>query len=126
MDTGASSNETLMEMKIFDAERLTKSISGNQESVQKIISVFLRDMPKFISALKQALDKKDIHSVKQQAHEVRSTAMIIGAFPLEESALQMQRAGEASNLDNAMSLMPKIDTQFELLKQTLIDAGLSS
>lgn len=123
-DTFSFHNNSL-ETKVFDKSRFSKNISDDA-SAQEIISNFLHDIPENIIELKQALDKKDAPSVIHQAHAVRSKAMDIGALVLEESAFQMEKAGHAEDLDFAYTIMPKIDAQFEILKQTLADSGLIS
>ncbi len=110
------------EIKIFDKSRFSKNISDNV-SAQEIIFNFLNDIPENIVELKQALDNKDAPSVIYQAHAVRSKAMDIGALVLEESAFQMEKAGHAADIDFAYTIMPKIDAQFEILKQTIAESG---
>ncbi len=120
-----SFNSNTLETKIFDKSRFSNNISDDTSS-QEIISNFLLDMPENIIELKQALDKKDTPSVIHQAHEVRNKAMDIGAFVLEASAFEMEKAGHTNDLEFAYTIMPKIDAQFEILKQALIDSGLAS
>jgi len=114
-----------LETKVFGKARFYRNISDDA-SAKEIISQFLNDIPENINDLKHALDKRDAPSLTYQAHTVRSKAMDIGALVLEESAFQMEKAGNAKDLDFAFTIMPKIDAQFEILKQTLMDSGLTN
>jgi len=116
---------TLISEKIFDKDSLLSRVLGDEELAREVIQVFLGDVPKKITAIKQALDKRDITLVRDQAHAIKGAAMNASASALKEAAYQMEQAGEAADIDTADTLMPQIEEQFEILKNTLIESGLT-
>ncbi len=114
-----------MSEKIFDKTALLNRVLGDEELVREVIAVFLGDVPNKITALRQALDNQDAPKVRDQAHAVKGAALNASASALSGAALLMEQAGEAADMDKAGSLMPEIEEQFEVLKNTLVQSGMA-
>ncbi len=114
-----------MSETVFDKATLLNRVLGDEDLVREIIEVFLGDIPKKIIALKQALDDGDATQVQDQAHAVKGAAMNASASALRDVAFQMEQAGESGDMNKAVSLMPEIEKQFEVLKDTLVQSGLA-
>lgn len=114
-----------MSEKIFDRESLLSRVLRDEELAREVIQVFLGDIPNKIRAIKLALDNRDATQVRDQAHAIKGAAMNASASALKEAAYQMEQAGEAADIVTADALMPQIEEQFEILKNTLIQAGLA-
>ncbi len=114
-----------MSENIFDKPSLINRMLGDEELAREIISVFLDDVPNKIAILKQALENREASDVRDHAHAIKGAAMNTSALALKDIAYLMEEAGEAADIDKAITLMPEIEKQFELLKDTLVQAGLA-
>jgi len=114
-----------MSEKIFDKTSLISRMLGDEELAREIISVFLNDVPNKIATLKQALENRETSHVMDNAHAIKGAAMNVSALALIDVAYLMEEAGETADIDKAISLMPEIEKQFELLKDTLAQAGFA-
>ena len=98
---------------------------GDEELAKNIIKSFLDDIPGEITATKEAFAKNDALSMQRLAHSVKGAAANIGAKALQDVAFQMEKAGEAEDIDKAALLLPQIDDQFKRLKKGLAQSGLT-
>lgn len=114
-----------MSEEVFDKSSLLNRVLGDEDLVREVIEVFLSDIPNKINAMKQALDKREASQVRDQAHAVKGAAMNVSALALRETAFQMEQAGESEDMEKAISLMPEMEKQFEILKDTLVQSGLA-
>lgn len=114
-----------MAEKIFDKASLVSRMLGDERLAREIISVFLDDIPNKIVTLKQALENRDASDVRDNAHAIKGAAMNTSALALKDIAYLMEEAGEAADIDKAITLMPEMEKQFDLLKITLVQAGLA-
>ncbi len=114
-----------MSESIFDKASLVNRMMGDEELAREIIGVFLDDVPNKIAILKQALENREASDVRDHAHAIKGAAMNTSALALKDIAYLMEEAGEAADIDKAITLMPEIEKQFELLKDTLVQAGLA-
>ena len=104
---------------IFDKAGLLDRLMGDEELANEILGEFLEDVPRKVTALKEALDNGDAPSVQLQAHTLKGASATIGAVALQEMAHHIEVAGEAGDLAEAGSLVPQLDKQFEVLKKLI-------
>ena len=102
---------------VFDRAGLLDRLMGDEELVNEILGEFMEDVPRKLTALKEALDKDDAPSVQREAHTLKGASANIGAVALQKMANQIEVAGEARDLVKAGSLAPQLDRQFEVLKK---------
>jgi HPt (histidine-containing phosphotransfer) domain-containing protein len=69
--------------------------------------------------LKEALDKRDAPSVLREAHTLKGASADVGGKALLETAFEIERAGEAGDLETVKACMPELEAQFERLKEAM-------
>lgn len=104
---------------VFDRAGLLDRLMGDEDLAKEILGGFLEDVPRKVTALKEALDKSDAPSVQLQAHTLKGTSANIGAVALQEVANQIEIAGETGDLVKAGSLVSKLDEQLEILNKLI-------
>ncbi len=109
----------------FNKADLVNRLMGDEELAKDIIKSFLDNIPGDITAIKQAFAKNDALSMRRLAHSVKGAAGSIGAKALQDVAFQMEKAGEAGDMDKAALLLPQTDDQFKKLKKSLALSGLT-
>ncbi|SPD74025.1 hypothetical protein PITCH_A2030169 [uncultured Desulfobacterium sp.] len=118
------SQKSVQAEELFDKDAFFSRLLGDEELAREVIGVFLADVPNKINALTQVLNRRDAPKVRDHAHSIKGAALNVSAVALSAVALEMEKAGESSDIDHAVSLMPNIDRQFELFKNELVLAGL--
>jgi len=104
---------------IFDKASLLDRLMGDKELANEILAGFLEDVPRKFSALKEALEKRDASSVMREAHTLKGASADVGGKALLETTLEIEKAGEAGDLETVKACMPELETQFERLKEAM-------
>ena len=104
---------------IFDKASLLDRLMGDKELANEILAGFLEDVPRKFSALKEAIEKRDASSVMREAHTLKGASADVGGKALLETTLEIEKAGEAGDLETVKACMPELETQFERLKEAM-------
>jgi len=92
---------------------------GDQELANEILGEFLEDVPRKFTALKEALDNGDAPSVQFQAHTIKGQSANVGGEALSKTALEIEKAGKAGDLETVKACMTKLEAQFDRLKEAM-------
>ncbi len=118
-ETGNASGSAPAEAVIFDREGFLKRIMGDVDVARTLAKGFLEDMPAQIEQLKTAIATGDIRLAGQQAHRIKGAASNVGGVAVQGVASSMERAGKAGDLKTLGSLMPRLEEQFEALRESI-------
>ncbi|MCK4814326.1 Hpt domain-containing protein, partial [bacterium] len=108
---------------VFDKASLVARFMGDEDFVNEIMNNFIEEVPRQVTALKEAMNNGDTSMISHQAHTLKGAASIVSALALQEIAAQIETAVEAGDLAKAGSLIQNVDEQFEILKITLVQTG---
>ena len=108
---------------VFDRPALLARLIGDEDLVEEIIAGFLADMPRQIQKLRELIDQGDAGSAGGQAHAIKGAAANVGGLALSAAANDMERLGRTGRLREAAGLLPELETQFDLLKARMQEAG---
>jgi signal transduction histidine kinase/CheY-like chemotaxis protein/HPt (histidine-containing phosphotransfer) domain-containing protein len=97
---------------IFDFDALKERLLGDQDAIQKIITLFMKDFPERLSVLRNSLNDKNITSAIFQAHSIKGACLNIGAITMGTIAQEMDRAGKEGSLEAIERLFPKLENEF--------------
>ncbi|MEA2038526.1 MAG: response regulator [Thermodesulfobacteriota bacterium] len=107
------------ETDVFDRNELMKRVDGDEDLLNEILSIFMKDIPGKLEVLKQAVEDNDPTGVGQYAHAIKGASANIAAHRLKNVAAEMEKAGMAGNLEPGRALQHKIETEFAKLQMTL-------
>jgi HPt (histidine-containing phosphotransfer) domain-containing protein len=116
--------ETVVNQTVFHEEELVARLMGDKHLASKIIGGFLDDAPRQLRILKKMLEEGDADGARRQAHSLKGAASTISADALRSLCSEAQEAAAAHELLRALSLLPQLEEQFELLKAALKKSGL--
>jgi len=108
---------------VFDWDGLLYRLMGDEDLAKEIVDDFLKDIPVKLSALKEALNKKDALLVKSKAHIIKGASGNVGAVALQEIAERIEFAGEEDDLVKAELYAAKLDTLLEVFKKNVKQIG---
>ncbi len=92
---------------------------GDEKLSNEILGEFLKDVPRRFTALKEALDNDDAHSGQLHAHTIKGASANVGGDALSETAFEIEKAGKAGDLETVKAFIPKLEAQFDRLKQAM-------
>ena len=104
---------------VFDTQGMLAQLMHDDGLVRAVLTVFLKDMPTQIDALKGHLDADDVASGGRVAHTLKGAAANVHGNALSEAARALEAAGMAGDLRSARSLLNNLDTQAALLATEL-------
>ena len=106
---------------VFDRAVLIERLLGDEDLAGEILDDYLERTPSMIVALKEALGDGDRAATERQAHSMKGASASIGAGALHAIASRIEQAGRAGNLDEAGSLISKLEKEFVNLKEVIAD-----
>jgi signal transduction histidine kinase/CheY-like chemotaxis protein/HPt (histidine-containing phosphotransfer) domain-containing protein len=92
---------------------------GNEELIDEIIPVFLRDNISRLELLAQAVEKNDTKEIKFYAHSLKGASATIGAAKIAELAKQLENAARDEIGIDCKAVFDEIRTRFARLTEFL-------
>ena len=100
----------------FDQQDFVERMMGNENLAQKIIRGFVRDMPRQIALLAEAVSNLDGNAVRLAAHSIKGAAGNVGGLQMQEIAWRLEQAGNARDFTAAAAVLPELSLSFERTK----------
>jgi HPt (histidine-containing phosphotransfer) domain-containing protein len=111
--------------KIYDLTALIDMYSGNMDNVKGTLVIFIDQMRKDVTMLKQKFSEKDYPSVKAFAHRMKPNLKLFGmnemhllVLDIEETALQSNASALEDQLTRLYTLS---DIACERMQREVID-----
>jgi signal transduction histidine kinase/DNA-binding response OmpR family regulator len=104
---------------VFDRMAFLERMMGDEDLAKTVLEGFLEDIPKQITALKEQVEKGDAEMAGAQAHKIKGAAANVGGVALSGVAMEMEKAGKGKNLDKLKMLLPKLEKEFDRLRQAM-------
>jgi len=126
-DSSQQKEATVSDIKpvqdIFDKDDLLDRFMGDEDFANEIMHNFIEEVPRQVTALKEAMNNGDTSMVSHHAHTLKGAASSVSALALKEIASRIETAVETGDLAKAGSLIQNVDEQLEILKTTLVQTG---
>jgi HPt (histidine-containing phosphotransfer) domain-containing protein len=84
---------------------------GDADLLQELIDLFPAETEKHLSAVRQAVERRDDAALTLAAHTLKSSARLFGAAALAARALQIENLGRSSDLDGAARHVPALEEE---------------
>jgi two-component system sensor histidine kinase/response regulator len=108
---------------IFDADALLSRLGGDRKLASVVIKGFLNGTPGQLNNLRTRLAAADVPGARSQAHQIKGAAATVAAEGLRAMAMEIERAGNAGQLDHCRDLLPSVVEEFERFRGALELAG---
>lgn len=104
-----------------------RDLGGEDEPffVDALIDQFRGDTPQRLAKLREAIGQADPKTVKRIAHALKGTCANLGATRMAKLAADLQAVGESGDLTQSMELMDRLENEFTLVSQVLIEKQCS-
>ena len=113
------SKEQNAESRPWNREAFLERLRGDHELAAEIVDDYLSEVPKEIVALREALAAGDEKAGERCAHSVKGVSASVGGEIVREIALRMEKAAAAGDLERAGGLLPRLEAEFERLKDAM-------
>lgn len=113
-----------LELPVFDPNMLTSVIGNNPTLRQSLLDKFLASAEERVAALETSADNDDAAAAVQVAHNLKSTARLVGAIQMGALCEQMEQAGRVGDLAFKL-LVPKLKVAFEAVQAAITVAKVS-
>jgi len=111
--------DTHGEVPVFDRRGLLKRLMEDNELAAKMMSAFLLDAPVQMAALAQLVGTGQVEEAGRLAHKLKGSSLAVGAVILSALFSDMEKGGKAGDWERLKVLLPRIDSEFERLKQAV-------
>ncbi|HXG35244.1 MAG TPA: response regulator [Bryobacteraceae bacterium] len=105
---------------VFDKAGVLARLMHDEELARKVTQAFLDDTPRQIEALRQYLQSGDLIRLERQAHSIKGASASVGGEALRVAAWELERAAKAGDLGAAKTCLPKLEQEFDRLKQAIL------
>jgi HPt (histidine-containing phosphotransfer) domain-containing protein len=85
---------------------------GDDEFLADLIDTFLKDAPRMLSDMRQALEAGDAEVLRRVAHSLKSNSDSFGATVLGDLCRGLEKMGKANALEGADALTARADAEF--------------
>lgn len=97
---------------IFDRQGLLSRLGGNEELIEKFISLFRKGVEEHLKKLQKSALASDQEGLRLSAHAVKGAAANIGALRVQEVAAKMESEAKRENLAAAASLLQQLTSEY--------------
>ncbi len=108
---------------IFQEEEMLERLREDKDVAGVILENFLDDTPRQINALKDAIAESDTEKAYLTAHSIKGAALLVGGGLLSKTSEAIETAARSEDLHEAERLLPDVEKQFCVLKESIEAAG---
>lgn len=112
-----------MEKKYYNLSQIEELSGGDNDFKKELITIFLEQMPEFLTNMEKFLEEKDWEKLGKEAHTAKSSVLIFGMKNAGQNLKDVQNLCEARNTDSIpgifLQIKEEITTTIHQLKKVL-------
>jgi len=97
---------------VFDYAGLQERLMGDTELIQKVVGIFIEDIPKQILTLKNSIVEQDKKKAEITAHSMKGAAGNVGVIRFRTIAADMEESARNGGFQEIERLIPALEKQF--------------
>lgn len=110
------------QVEVFDRAGLLDRLSGDEEVLRELVNTFLDAMPRQITALGEAIEKRDAAGVRLHAHSIKGASANMCISGLQSAAYRLEKAAEEGNLSESWEGLERVRAEFDRFKKVATKA----
>jgi PAS domain S-box-containing protein len=107
---------TALDRDVFD--QLREDLGGTA-ALREVIRSFLDQTPCVLSALRDAVARADVSSIRRAAHMIKGTSSTLGARELSEQCAEIERIGQTGCIADAGSRVIAVEASYRTIEAAL-------
>ena len=92
---------------------------GDEDIAIEVVGMFVKDSPRCIESIAEALQAQDMKLVKMYAHSLKGAAFHVGDNELAQKAYLLECAGRDKRFEESVSLFEQIQQEYDKLISVL-------
>ncbi len=104
---------------LWNRQEAVDRIGGDEELLDELIGLFLRDYPAIARKLTDALARGDMKSLQEPAHRLKGSLGYLGMPDTAAVAHQIEKAAQASDTRKACGLIETLMAQVDIVQQAM-------
>lgn len=104
----------------IDRARLMERLGGSERVLRKISALFLKDYPKTLTQIRQAITARQGRDVSRLAHKLKGSAGVFDHTGAVNAAVTLEEAAQENNFRRAQSEYDRLVEEFAGLRDALV------
>jgi len=109
------------EAVLIDWEKAVKNFGGDEVAVSSLAELFVSEIPSSITAIREAIETKNIAELRRHAHTLKGSAAVFMAQRTVKTAQRLEQMGKVGDLDGVDELCNLLVNELNRLKTALIE-----
>jgi two-component system, sensor histidine kinase and response regulator len=105
----------------LDLPKLLERVGGDGRALAELVRIFRADWPKQGARLRKALRDADAPALRSAAHALKGAVSNFAAPAATETALNLQKMGEAGRLQGAEAVLDRLEQEVDALLAALAE-----
>lgn len=116
-----------VDQKIYNLTYLLKITRGNKARLNKIIKMFLQQIPEELSALTEAIERAKYIAISDVAHKLKTSIAVLGIAVLKPVLDEIEQLGNiSSGIEKIEQLNSQVNTVFSQVFQDITKSKMRS
>ncbi len=108
------------EVSYYDISEITKISRGNEGFVQKMLKMFVDQVPKHLEEMKEKFEANKLVAVGEIAHRIKPTIDNMGIVSSKDTIREIEKIGKGGiDTGNLQQLIEKVGTDIELVVEAI-------
>ncbi|MGE0679975.1 MAG: response regulator [Candidatus Binatia bacterium] len=104
---------------VFDQWAVLERVEGDVELLREVVGLFFEEAPELLSAIREAIARRDSMKLEYAAHSLKGTVSNFGARAAREAALRLEVVGRSGDLTYAEPACAELEKEITSLTQAL-------
>jgi two-component system, sensor histidine kinase and response regulator len=106
---------------LWDKEKTLERLGGDRTLLDEVIQIFLEDVPRHMTALRQAVATRDAAGLEQVAHTLKGELGYMGISEISLEARQLEECGRKADFERAATHCAVMEPQIARLLVAMRD-----
>ncbi len=115
-----TSREATVQEQLFDRQAALARVGDDEELLVELVRIFLDDYPQSLSAIDEAVAKRDARKLERAAHTLKGAVANFGAEPVVQHAFALERIGKTGDLSHANENLRQLHEALHQLEYELL------
>ncbi len=104
---------------IFNRQLALSHMEGDVELLEELARIFLREFPRMMQNLREAVGRKDAPAIAVEAHTLKGAVANFGSVAAVEEASIIERMARAEDMVGLHEAFERLESKIALLKPLL-------
>ena len=106
---------------VLDRAALFERIDGDRDLLVEIVGAFLKDCPRLVAAIREAVAQGDAKTLERTAHALKGSVSNFAAQAATAAAERLEQMGREGNLSQATEGYALLEQEMERLQSLLAE-----